>query len=68
MKRRCKTGSGKDLGDVGAVCDECAESNGFSPKDKVVGVWMDRCGICGRKRPCTDLWHDWERRNGDGVR
>jgi hypothetical protein len=29
------------------------------PKDKVVGVWTDKCGICHKQKPCTNLWHDW---------
>ena len=60
---------GEDLAAVGAVCDECARAAGFVRKDKVVGVWIDTCGICGQTRACTDLWHDWEKaRAGDDVK
>lgn len=55
-----------DYSDVGPVCRECAYSAGYTPKDKVVGVWMDECGICHKRKPCTDLVHDWRRvKNGD---
>lgn len=43
-----------------------AFSAGYTPKDKVIGVWMDECGICHKRKPCTDLVHDWRRvKNGD---
>lgn len=48
-----------DYTNVGAVCFDCAKSAGFTPKRKVAGVWMDKCGICHERKPCTDLWHDW---------
>lgn len=48
-----------DLSAVSAVCDDCARTLGFTPKDKVVGVWTDKCGICHQRKPCTDLHHDW---------
>jgi hypothetical protein len=44
---------------VGAVCRDCAKKAGFTPKRKIVGVWMDECGICHEKKPCTSLHHDW---------
>ena len=49
-----------DLSAVSAVCDDCARTLGFTPKDKIVGIWMDECGICHQRKPCTDLWHDWD--------
>ena len=45
-----------------SVCEECAKEVGFVPKDKVVGVWMATCDICGVLKPCTDLWHDWQKK------
>lgn len=50
-----------DYSTIHAVCRECATAAGFAPKDKVVGVWMDECGICHERKPCTDLHHDWRR-------
>lgn len=44
---------------IGAVCSACAKKAGFTPKNKVVGVWTDECGICHEQKPCTNLWHDW---------
>lgn len=52
----------KDLNAVGAVCDECARKAGYVPKNKVVGVWVDHCGICNRVMACTDLHHDWKKK------
>ena len=49
----------KDYSNVHAVCRECAIAAGFTPEDKVVGVWMDECGICHERKPCTSLHHDW---------
>jgi len=49
----------KRYADVRAVCSNCARAAGFVRKDKVVGVWMDECGICHKHKPCTNLWHDW---------
>ena len=51
----------KNLKDVGAVCDDCATAAGFVRKPKEVGVWMGVCEVCGQRKPCTDLWHDWMR-------
>lgn len=51
----------KDYSNVHAVCRECAIAAGFTPEDKTVGVWMDECGICHERKPCTDLHHDWHR-------
>lgn len=51
----------KPIEEVQTVCSDCAEKLGFTPKDKVVGVWMDNCDNCMQYRPCTNLWHDWER-------
>ena len=48
-----------DYSTIHAVCHECATAAGYTPKDKVVGVWVDECGICHERKPCTDLWHDW---------
>ena len=48
-----------DYSNVGAVCYDCAIKAGFLPKNKVVSVWMDKCGICHQQKPCTDLHHDW---------
>lgn len=53
---------GMDYSEVGAVCSDCAKAAGFTPKDKAVGVWMDECGICHERKPCTDLWHDWKKK------
>lgn len=49
-----------DLSAVSAVCDDCARTLGFTPKDKAVGVWMDECGVCHLRKACTDLHHDWK--------
>lgn len=38
---------------------DCARKAGFSQKNKAVGVWVDECGICHERKPCTDLHHDW---------
>lgn len=48
-----------DYTNIGAVCSACARKAGFTPKNKVVGVWTDECGICHEQKPCTNLWHDW---------
>lgn len=49
-----------DLSSIHAVCDDCARTLGFTPKDKAVGVWMDECGVCHLRKACTDLHHDWK--------
>lgn len=49
-----------DINHVHSVCDSCAESLGWTRKDKAVGVWMGKCGICGERKPLTSLWHDWD--------
>jgi len=49
-------------GNTGAVCRECALAAGFVPKNKAVGVWVDECALCGERKPCTDLVHDWTRK------
>ena len=54
----------KDYSNIGAVCSDCARAAGFVPKDKVVGVWTDECGICHELKPCTDLHHDWKKKGG----
>jgi len=30
-----------------AICSKCAKNKGLIPKDKVVGVWTDKCETCG---------------------
>lgn len=45
---------------VGDVCDRCARKAGFVPKDKIMGVWVGKCEICHKRKPCTDLHHDWK--------
>ncbi len=50
-----------DHSTVRAVCQACAIAAGYTPKKKVVGVWMGKCGICHQRKPCTDLQHDWEK-------
>jgi len=50
-------------GNTGAVCRECALAAGFVPKNKTVGVWVGKCVMCGERKPCTDLAHDWTRPN-----
>ena len=54
----------KDYSNIGAVCSDCARAAGLEPKDKIVGVWTDECGICHRRKPCTDLNHDWKKKEG----
>ena len=49
-----------NLSNIHAVCGDCARTLGFTPKDKVVGVWMDECVVCHQHKACTDLWHDWK--------
>lgn len=49
-----------DLSNIHAVCHDCARTLGFTPEDKVVGVWMDECDVCHQHKPCTDLHHDWK--------
>jgi hypothetical protein len=56
-----------DYSNIVAVCDDCAIAAGFTPKDKVVGVWMDECGICHKQKPCTDIHHDWENPKRKGI-
>ena len=46
------------------VCAECAIRMGWTPKDKMVGVWQGKCEFCGRNKPLTSLHHDWRRNNG----
>ena len=48
-----------NLSNIHAVCGDCARTLGFTPKNKVVGVWMGECGVCHQRKPCTNLWHDW---------
>ncbi len=57
-----------DYSTVHAVCRDCATAAGFTPKNKTVGVWMDVCNICHERKPCTDLWHDWQKPNEHGKR
>ncbi|MBO7685715.1 MAG: hypothetical protein J6V72_04990 [Kiritimatiellae bacterium] len=57
-----------DLSSIYAVCDECARMLGFTPKDKVVGVWMDECEVCHQRTPCTNLHHDWEPAKKGGAK
>ena len=57
-----------DYSTIHAVCRECATSEGFVPKDKVVGVWLDECGICHERKPCTDLHHDWRLKKEGGSK
>ena len=45
---------------VDLVRDRIPRKFGFTPEDKVVGVWMDECGVCHQRKPCTDLHHDWK--------
>ena len=49
----------KDYSHIYAVCFDCAEKAGFTPKAKAVGVWEGECDICHERKPCTNLWHDW---------
>lgn len=51
---------------VDSVCDECATKLGWKPKDKVVGVWMGKCEVCGKEKPLTSLHHDWYKANTRG--
>lgn len=48
-----------DYTQIGAVCFDCAQNAGFTQKNKIVGAWVGECDICHKKKPCTDLWHDW---------
>ena len=63
-RRRMKMNK-KKLKDAGAVCDDCATAAGFVRKPKAVGVWIGVCEVCGQRKPCTDLWHDWMRKEGN---
>lgn len=56
-----------DLSAVCAVCDDCARTLGFTPKNKIVGVWTDECGVCHQRKSCTNLWYDWNppKKGGD---
>ena len=53
-----------DYSEIRTVCFDCAISAGFEQKDKVVGVWIAECEICHEKKPCTDLFHDWKKKEG----
>lgn len=53
-----------ELAGVSAICDDCARALGFVRKDKVVGMWTDKCEVCHKEMPCSDLWHDWHRPEG----
>ena len=57
-----------DLSHIGAVCRDCATKAGFAPKNKVVGVWINECGICHEKKPCTHLCHDWIPKKKGGAK
>ena len=57
----------KDYSSVGSVCRDCAIKAGYKPKGKVVGVWMDKCGVCHQRKPCTDLHHDWRKQEGGAA-
>lgn len=48
-----------DLSAVSAVCDDCARTLGFTPKNEIIGAWMYECGVCHQRKACTDLHHDW---------
>lgn len=54
-------------GNTGAVCRKCALAAGFVPKNKVVGVRVDECVMCGERKPCTDLAHDWTHPKKDNA-
>ena len=56
-----------DLLAVGAVCEDCARTLGFTPKNKIVSVWIGECEVCHQRKPCTELLHDWNppKRGGD---
>ena len=54
-----------DYSNIGAVCHDCAEEAGFTPKPKTVGVWLGECEICHERKPCTDLHHDWMREESE---
>lgn len=51
-----------NVNDIGSVCSDCADKLGFVPKKKVCGIWIGQCEVCKKTKPCTDLWHDWERK------
>jgi len=51
----------KELLDVSAVCDDCAQRHGFTQKNKAIGIWMGECDICHERKACSNLWHDWRR-------
>ena len=42
-----------------SVCRECAESMGYAPLNKVVGVWRGECDFCGKVKSLTSLQNDW---------
>lgn len=42
-----------------SVCNDCAFKAGFIRKPKVVGMWMDDCSVCGKRKPTCDLVHDY---------
>lgn len=48
-----------DYSEISAVCFDCSIKAGFTPKNKVAGVWLGECDICHQQKTCSDLWHDW---------
>ena len=48
-----------DYSNIGAVCFDCAKAAGFTLKEKALGVWVGECDICHNRKPCSDLWNDW---------
>ena len=43
----------------GSICHDCAKLQGLAPKDKAVGIWIEKCDFCGETRGLTDAVHDW---------
>lgn len=49
-----------DLSAVSAVCDDCARTLGCTRKDKkILYAWMDECGVCHKRKLCTNLHDAW---------
>lgn len=42
------------------ICAECAKSQGLQMKDKMVGMWTEKCHYCGEVKAVCDRTHDYK--------
>lgn len=41
------------------MCIDCAEKAGYTMVPWPVGVWTERCDVCGKDKPTASLSHDF---------